>query len=227
VTKHPELEIARLADDDLDAARRAQVIAHLLSCQRCRDLRAGLERSAQALRRTSAPLTPSFDAVRGRRRGGIPLLAMLAAAIVLTSIVAVDRARVSSSVAATPSATSTATLGAACSESSANGSLIRVCPGTAAIGDAVIISGRNCNLPGRQTPVALAFSGDSPGAGTAGGVELPPIPIDRDGNFTTTFRIPAALLATQGYGGGPVMPGEYRFISYPPQCVVTFRVVAK
>jgi hypothetical protein len=94
-------------------------------------------------------------------------------------------------------------------------------PGTVAIGDAVMISGHNCNLPGRQTPVALAFSGDSPRAGTAGGVELPPIPIDRDGNFTTTFRIPAALLATQGYGGGPVMPGEYRFISYPPQCIVT------
>jgi hypothetical protein len=55
------------------------VIAHLLSCQHCRDLRAGLERSAQALRHTSAPLRPSFDAVRGRRRGGIPLLAMLAA----------------------------------------------------------------------------------------------------------------------------------------------------
>jgi hypothetical protein len=223
--KHPEIEIAQLSVGDLDGEDRARALAHLLSCKQCQQLRRDLEWADAAISRAEARLDlPPFTENRQERSG--PWSGVYAIAATLVVVVAglalVPRLNAGTSVASsTPSAT------VVCSSATAGDSSIEVCPSSGPVGTLLTISGTNCGLPGRDTPVALVFSGDTPGSGTAGGMEMASAPIDKSGRFTTSFAVPAALQSTQGYGGGPVRPGAYRITSLPPYCVAPFTVTAR
>lgn len=96
---------------------------------------------------------------------------------------------------------------------------LRVCPGTAAVGTTVAIEGNGCAAPG-TTVVKLSFERVDGSAGAS----LADVQADASGRFRTSFVIPAQLGAIQGIGGGPTVPGTYRFLSHPPGCTTEITV---
>jgi hypothetical protein len=117
------------------------------------------------------------------------------------------------------------------SGSAQTGSLT-VTPASGPIGTYVTITGSGCNNPGQATSLSFesgdAASGLTGTLGAAGTPGLARIPTSADGAFTATFTIPASFEqgSPQGLGGGPLVPGVYRFRSHPPICEARFTVTA-
>lgn len=101
------------------------------------------------------------------------------------------------------------------------GSLV-LTPSSGLVGTTVSISGSGCSNPGQAT--YLTFQGGFDLSGTPGALDIPNIPTDPSGTFTTTFEIPSEVGNYQGMGGGAVVPGRYQFVSHPPICIEYFTV---
>lgn len=99
---------------------------------------------------------------------------------------------------------------------------LTVTPSSGPVGTVVQISGTGCNNPGQDA--FLFFLGVSP-SGPTGAADIDPtIPVDSEGRFSITFTVPSELGTYQGFGGGPVLPGQYRIESKPPYCSTDFTV---
>ncbi|HET9476779.1 MAG TPA: hypothetical protein VFP63_04750 [Dehalococcoidia bacterium] len=99
---------------------------------------------------------------------------------------------------------------------------LTVTPASGPVGPVVTITGSGCTNDGQ--PTYLTFQGGFDLSGTLGAVDIPNIPTDADGGFTTTFEIPRQLGPYQGMGGGAVISGSYQFVSHPPLCIEYFTV---
>jgi hypothetical protein len=105
--------------------------------------------------------------------------------------------------------------------------VMTVTPAAGRVGTSVTVQGRGCANPAAPTSVFLFFGNDGEPdlTGTIGAADLGNIAVDRAGQFTSTYVIPASFGSFQGRGGGPVRPGSYDFATEPPGCAVVFTVL--
>jgi hypothetical protein len=97
------------------------------------------------------------------------------------------------------------------------------------VGAVVVPEGHGCSYPGTDATIVFGPTYDENNSltGTAGGEQLPPVQVNRDGTFRVQFEIPRAPQAHQGTGGGPIVAGRYQFTSKPDLFVVPFTVISR
>jgi hypothetical protein len=95
-------------------------------------------------------------------------------------------------------------------------------PASARVGASVTLKGRGCAPSDHPKETYLVFVNEGLKPGTIGSVDVK-VTSDDDSSFETSFKVPDKLDTTDG--SAPTTPGEYDFVSKPPGCHASFRVI--